>query len=918
MESRRTEEFIELLSQVPEERRWCTEYVQGKYMLMCSHESDGDEEKACEVAKEIINNIDLDVTDADIIRTCYDVMARNGDFEAFMIAMEWNRPMSKKFYLPRARLLKKHGLIDALQGLQDDKYDLVVLNMPPRSGKLISDDTPVLTRNGWKTHGNLGVGDYVLNDKGNFVLVEDVSPKDYAEYEVWFSNGDKIKCHGNHEWLVYDRHVGKNVVRETRYMIGKIRDCYSDDTCNHYRFLIPQKEPVKGNYNFLPVDPYTYGAWLGDGTNANPYITGPKTDEVIAQTIENNGYKIRHIWVNKVTGVLTYSFEGLRESLQCLGLSHSRRNTKKYIHSMYLTASLSQRLELLAGLLDTDGTYSKKEHRYHYSTTDETLKNDVVSLISTFGWRASVIACEPKLSTSNVQGKKVCWVISFNPTMEVPCKVPRKQNKSFSKPRRVSIIDIKPLKEKVIGNCIQVEGGIYLVGRQLIPTHNSTLSIFFLAMRAALYPELSILGNGCTTVLTDSFYKEFLNFVTSDEYRFSEIFPSINIVNKSSEYDYLDFNTEKRFHTVTFRSVDATTTGVAEASNLLYCDDLVKDVETANSKERLDKLYHTYTGTMKDRKVSRLCKDGVYRSCPELHVNTPWSIHDVTSRVIKDAEKMENDDRVKIVSVPCWDEERRSNFEYDYGKGFNTRYYEEMEVAEDPVIFSAKYLMKPIEREGRPFERDSLIYFDELPLDDKGNTKVPDRVVAYNDVSHGGNDYMSMPIAYVYGTDVYIVDVLFMRKFDGDAYSRPKVCEKIINWKIASCGFEKNNGGDFYESLIHEDLMSLGVRCHTIAFNASTRQSKLDRILSCQSDIHGDSMLNGTFRLFFRNPASLHKNSEYMAFLENLWGWSQKEGSIQKSQHDDAPDSLAGLIINMLGKRVRGGFSLYDIRDAGY
>lgn len=549
MESRRTEEFIELLSQVPEERRWCKEYVQGKYMLMCSHESDGDEEKACEVAKEIINNIDLDISDDDIIRTCYDVMARNGDFEAFMIAMEWNRPMSKKFYLPRARLLKKHGLIDALQGLQDDKYDLVVLNMPPRSGK-------------------------------------------------------------------------------------------------------------------------------------------------------------------------------------------------------------------------------------------------------------------------------------------------------------------------------------------------STLSIFFLAMRAALYPELSILGNGCTTVLTDSFYKEFLNFVTSDEYRFSEIFPSISIVNKSSEYDYLDFNTEKRFHTVTFRSVDATTTGVAEASNLLYCDDLVKDVETANSKDRLDKLYHTYTGTMKDRKVSRLCKDGVYRSCPELHVNTPWSVHDVTSRVIKDAEKMENDDRVKIVSVPCWDEQRRSNFEYDYGKGFNTRYYEEMEVAEDPVIFSAKYLMKPIEREGRPFERDSLIYFDELPLDEKGNVKVPDRIVAYNDVSHGGNDYMSMPVAYVYGTDVYIVDVLFMRKFDGDAYSRPKVCEKIINWKIASCGFEKNNGGDFYESLIHEDLVNLGVRCHTIAFNASTRQSKLDRILSCQSDIHGDSMLNGTFRLFFRNPASLQKNSEYMAFLENLWGWNQKEGSIQKSQHD--------------------------------
>ena len=913
-------ELEEILEQIDDEYKHTYEYVHGLYTLMCAYESEEQEDKAIEIARKLIDESLIEnsqVSDADL-RGCYDLLARSGDFEAYCIALEWNRPLRKQFYIPRAKLLKKHGLMQGFQDLNDDKLDLLVLNLPPRIGKLLSNSTPILTKNGWKKHGDLQVGDYVLNNKGRFVKVLATSPEYPCNCRITFANGEQIDCHENHEWLVNDRHKNREIVLETKNMIDKIRDDYGyNKTKNHFRFGLPIIEPILGEYKSLPVEPYCFGVWLGDGTNRKNCITIDKKDNIIAETF-NKYYSIHALYIHKTYGTYNYYFNGLRNDLQKINMCYNKKNCIKHIPDMYLTSSVEQRLQLLAGLLDTDGTLSKKEHRYHYSTTEKQLMKDFVSLVSTFGWRCSVTEYEPTLSSSGIQGRKKVYNISFNPTFEIPCRVPRKQLKLFSKQRRITITNIEKIENGEMGKCIQVEGGVYLAGRQLIPTHNSTLSLFFLTFRAGLYPEQSILGNGHSTSLTQSFYREFLEIVTSDEYRFKEIFPRIKITTKNSEYSFIDFNNDKRFHTVMFRSIDAGTTGLAEASNLLYCDDLVKDAETANSKDRLDNLYHTYTSTVKDRKVQRLCKDGEYRTCPELHVNTPWSIYDVTSRIIRTEIEKGNDERTRVISIPCWDENHESNFLYDCGKGFDVKYYEDMEIAEDPVIFSAKYLMKPIEREGRPFEKDALSYYTELPLDNEGNIKTPDRILSYNDVAHGGEDFMSMPIAYIYGYDIYIHDVLFINKFGGDTYSRPLVCEKIINNNVRSAGFEKNNGGDFYSSLIQQDLNRLGYRCNITTYNANTKSSKLDRILSVQNEIKAISTMENSYRVHFRDPSTLPRSCEYRVFLQNIWDWSQKEGVTQRKQHDDGPDSVAGLLINMLGLRSRGSVKLYDIREAGY
>ena len=426
----------------------------------------------------------------------------------------------------------------------------------------------------------------------------------------------------------------------------------------------------------------------------------------------------------------------------------------------------------------------------------------------------------------------------------------------------------------------------------------SSIGLFLQVLLGGMCPDESILGAGHSVGLVQSFYSEIINIIDGEEYRYHEIFPNNKIVNKSAEYLYIDLNKSKRFHTYNYVSIEAGGTGKVQAERLLYCDDLVKDVEQANNPDRLEKLYYNYTGTIKDRKIQRLCKDGVYRPCPEIHINTPWSLHDVTSRVVRNAEE-DDMSRVRIVSVPCYDENGESNFMYDYGKGFNTKYYRDMEIAEDPVIFSAKYLMQPVERDGLVFNKDNLSFYNELPSEE------PDRIVAYADVSHGGDDYFSLPVGYVYGNEVYIEKVLFRNKFGGDDYIRPYVKNIVMDNNVSRFGIEKNNGGDFFATLVEKDLKENNYHCNITTHNVPTNKRKLDRILGCQNEIKGVASESNTYRIYFKNPDLIKGDKDYMDAMHNLYSWNQNP-SMQNKQHDDFPDSLAGLITNVLGGRNSG------------
>jgi len=797
----------------------------------------------------------------------YDIIGRTYLFEAkdvfdsYCIYLEWNRAPEKKFYQPRRRVLKV--LANDLEDLFYKRIDFLGVSLPARVGKLLSDDTPILTRNGWKNHGDLQVGDEVISPKGQFVKVLAVSPKSYANIRCHFSDGTYIDCHENHEWPVYSKHSNGFRVLETKQMMNDFESGNPGHRGHRYFYYSPVCNFVEGEYKELLVPPYTLGAWLGDGTNRKPLICESKQDRCIIERIVNDGYAIGNYYVHKTTGVEYFHFDGLRADLKKIDMCYRSTRCVKHIPEEYFTASIAQRMELLAGLLDTDGMLKKGENRYSFSTTEPQLRDDFTTLVSTFGWRCSVTSCAPRVSSSGVHGRKTVYVISFNPTCPIPCVVPRKQLKEFSKPRRVAFCGFERIEPKQ-GNCIQVEGGMYCAGKRLIPTHNSTLCIFFITWLMGNRPDVASVMSGHSDKLTNGFYGEVLSIITDPvTYNWGKIFPDVQLVDKSAKDESVDLNRKKRFPTLTCRSIGGTLTGAVEIGEggVLYSDDLIEDLEESLNVERLNNKYDAYLNQLKDRK-----KQGAL----ELMVGTRWNVLDPLGRI---QNQYADNPKYRFRVIPAVDENGHSNFNYDYGVGFDDAYYADMKASIDDATWWAKYMGKPYVREGLLFPADELRYFNGVLPDGE-----PDRKLMVMDIAWGGGDFTACPIAYVYGDAVFIPDLVFN---NGDkTVTRPEVVGKIIQHKINVVRGEANNGGDEYCDVVDSQLRQQGYHCSVRSQRAPSGQSKLSRIIQYAPDIK---------RFYFLDEK--HQSKEYKAFMEQVTMFTQ----LGKVPHDDAPDSLAQL-----------------------
>lgn len=798
-------------------------------------------------------------------------------FEDFLYYMEKDRRPEKRFYMPRRRTLKV--VVDDLQDLEDGKLDFYGLSMPPRVGKLISDDTPVLTDKGWKNHGDLVVGDYVYDYDGFPVRVKHVFPKNYANKRVWFTDGSYIDCHENHEWVINDRCRGIERIVETKELYNT-QTVDSKTGKRRYKYQIPLYQPLIGEIKDLPVKPYTLGAWLGDGRNGNPDICGDKKDYAIVQSIVEDGYEISWHTTHMTTGVEYYGFKMLRNDLQKIGMCHSRRRVEKHIPGIYMCASIPQRLELLAGLLDTDGCLRRNEHRYDFTTAEEALKEDFISLVSTFGWRCCVREIEPSISSSGIHGRKKYWVISFNPTYPIPCRLERKRLFEFSKKRRIAIEKIEDIEPKS-GNCISVEGGLYRVGRRCIPTHNSTICIFFMAWVMGKRPNSHNAMSGHSGILADGFYSEALNLMELDvpgdkrQYHFVDIFPQIFLQKKSAEKKEITLNDPDRFATLTCRGIDGTWTGAVDISwdGYLYVDDMVRDRQESVSASRLEGRYQDYLNLLVDRK-----NDGTR----ELMVGTRWNVLDPLGRVEK---QYKDNPRYRFRKIPALNENGESNFVYDYGKGFSTEYFLNVKSRLDKNEWEAKYQQRPFIREGLLFAEDELqTYNGVLPPE---SSLI--RVLAACDVAWGGGDSLSMPFGYEYDDGyIYIPDWIFNK---GDkTVTQPLVVGKTLYHKPQMEHFEGNNGGEEYADKIDEMLQKEGYKCSISSSKAPNTMSKLAKIIQYAPDV----------KRRCKFLAANKRDKEYHDAMDELTMFVQ----IGKNDHDDAADGITQLIMTADGATV--------------
>ncbi len=793
--------------------------------------------------------------------------------DSFMLYMEKDRPVHERFYLPRRRIMKQ--LVDAIQDLADDDLDESFLAMPPRVGKLLADDTPILTSKGWKNHGDLVVGDEVLGLNGEFIRVVYVHPKYNTTHTVTMTDGSKFECHFRHEWMVHDRNKGDRIcVYETQDLIGKLKN-----KDGHSRFHMPLNPVIEGRCTDLPVNPYTFGAWLGDGTNKKPRITICNTDYSIVESIINDGYEVIHKYDQE--GCAGYEFSGLKDDLQKIGLCHSRIKKDKYIPEQYLTSSIEQRLELLAGLLDTDGTLTKKENRYHYSTIDKNLLDGIISLISSLGWRASVSERTPEISSSGICGKHTVYTVGFNPTFEIPCRVERKKLTRFSKRRRIAIKSIEESQHKQ-GNCITVDSpdGMYLAGRRLTPTHNTTILTFTNVWWASRNTELSNLYSAYSDTITGAFYGGCLELMTDPTYKYADIFPKNKIVATNSKEETIDLNRKKKYKSITCRSLYGTLNGACDCNGLLLSDDLLSGIEEALNPDRLD----TAWGKVDNNFLPR-----AKMSAKILWCGTRWSIYDPAGKrmeLLMNDEKFK-DRRFKIISLPALNENDESNFNYDYGVGFDTNYYHQRRASfernNDMPSWYAQYQQEPIEREGTLFESGTMNYYNGVLPDGK-----PDRIFMAVDVAFGGGDFTASPICYQYGDRYYIPDVVYDDNDKG--ITRPLILNKIIKHQVQAIDFEENKSTDEYHEWIETKLRKLSYKINLTHHPASSQQRKDIRIRDQAPYIR---------EFYFLEDGK--RSKEYQLFIQNVFAFKV----MKKNKHDDAPDSLAMLVDMIYNKPAK-------------
>lgn len=393
----------------------------------------------------------------------------------------------------------------------------------------------------------------------------------------------------------------------------------------------------------------------------------------------------------------------------------------------------------------------------------------------------------------------------------------------------------------------------------------SQTGINFVNMLSGKFPDRSTLMEGTGDDLVKSFYNGCLEYLTvPNEYLFYDVFPDARLVQTNADTKTVNLKSKSRFPTIMCRSIDARQVGLSEATNVLYLDDCVEGREEAKNRQRLDDKWEVISGDIMGRAIE---------GTPMVFTGTRYSLYDPIGRVQEHAQR--EGWAWRAIEIPALDlVTDESNYEYEREgkKVFTTAYFREQRELLSAEQFESEFQQQPFEAKGLLFNKDELNYFFELPKD-----RDPDTIIAVGDTAESGTDSTSMPVAKIYGSDVYIVDVVFD---DSPAeVTKPECAKCLIDNRVASAVFESNNAGQYYardvDQIIRERGYSVGIRTKRTISNKQTR-------IEFASD-------NIKKNFYFKHPSTYKRGSQYWNFMKEVTTYTRSG----KVPHDDAPDSLS-------------------------
>lgn len=438
----------------------------------------------------------------------------------------------------------------------------------------------------------------------------------------------------------------------------------------------------------------------------------------------------------------------------------------------------------------------------------------------------------------------------------------RSPDKRFYLPRRRVLKPIVSAFQEVADGKLDL-----LTVSQPKRTGKTTLGLLFVLFRAGRAPNGSSICSGAGNDLVKSFYNGCLDILTKpEEYLFYEMFPKATLISTNADEKTINLETKKRFASITCRSIDGALTGSTEATpeGVMYLDDLVGDELEANNRTRLDTLWDKVRGDLLGRRLE---------GCPIVAQGTRYSLYDPLGRLQEIAPTMGW--RTKVVEIPALDPiTDESNFEIVLNgkRMFTTDYYRKERELVTPVQWASQFQQEPFESKGLTFPEDKLNRYIELPVD-----REPDAIIAVCDTAESGSDSCSMPIAYLYGDDVFIEDVVFD---NGTAdVTKPQCAKKLVQHKVSTATFESNNAGSYFARDVDDLVKKLGGK--TSIRTKRTISNKQTRI-----EFASDGILK---HFYFKDKSKIERGSQYWNFMKELTTYTRSG----KVPHDDSPDSLS-------------------------
>lgn len=401
----------------------------------------------------------------------------------------------------------------------------------------------------------------------------------------------------------------------------------------------------------------------------------------------------------------------------------------------------------------------------------------------------------------------------------------------------------------------------------------SQLGINFTNMLSGKFPDRSTLMEGTGDDLVQSFYKGCLEYIQQpNDYHFYDIFPESKLVQTNADMKVINLLHTSRFPTVMCRSIDARQVGLSEATNLLYLDDCVEGREEAKNRQRLDDKWEVISGDIIGRAIE---------GTPIVICGTRYSLYDPIGHLQEEMRKQGK--RCKIIETPALDPVTdESNFEYirEGRKVFTTQYFRDQREMLSAEQFESEFQQQPFEAKGILFPEASLNRYFELPVD-----REPDSIIAVCDTADNGADYCSMPIAAVYGDEVYIVDVVF--DDSPPEVTKPECAKALMDNLVVAGTFESNNAGTYFARDVQQILTDRKYVCNIRT--KRTISNKQTRI-----EFASDNIIK---HFYFKDPSLYARNSQYAMFMKQVTTYTRSG----KVPHDDAPDSLS-----LLENELRG------------